>query len=239
MNSQSPADKPAAMSDSATTERMVTGEADPIDTGDRTQAELLLEIADSTEFFHTADETGFADITVNGHRECWPIRSRGFHRWLARQFYALTKGAPNTAALNQALAVCQARAHFDGPECEVHVRVAGADGRIYLARSDWMVGGLSTIRPSDFVVNRGCGHFRYPPRADQSTASDRSSMLAATSISFWSRGLAFQISVQPATTLAKYATRPPSDRRGSRLPPRICSLESKRDSRVNDFVHAA
>jgi hypothetical protein len=28
--------------------------------------------------------------------------------------------------------VCQARAHFDGPEREVHVRVAGADGRIYL-----------------------------------------------------------------------------------------------------------
>jgi hypothetical protein len=54
----------------------------------------------------------------------------------------------------------------------------------------------------------------------------------------WLPSLAFQISVQPATTLAKYATRPPSDRRGSRLPPRICSLESKRDSRVNDFVHA-
>ena len=132
MNGQPPADKPAAMSDGATTERMVTGEADPIDTGDRSQAELLLEIAASTEFFHTADETGFADITVNGHRECWPIRSKGFQRWLARQFYALTKGAPNPTALNQALAVCHARAHFDGPEREVHVRVAGADGRIYL-----------------------------------------------------------------------------------------------------------
>ena len=73
----------------------MVAEADPIDTGDRSQAELLLEIAASTEFFHTADETGFADITVNGHRECWPIRSKGFQRWLARQFCALTKGAPN------------------------------------------------------------------------------------------------------------------------------------------------
>jgi hypothetical protein len=130
MNSRPPADEPAAISDGATTERMVAG--DPIDTGDRSQAELLLEIAASTEFFHTADETGFADIAVNAHHECWPIRSKGFQRWLAHQFYALTKGAPNTTALNQALAVCQARAHFDGPEREVHVRVAGDDGRIYL-----------------------------------------------------------------------------------------------------------
>jgi hypothetical protein len=130
--SQPPADKPAATSNSATTERMAAGEAGPIDAGDRSQAELLLEIAASSEFFHSADETGFADITVNAHRECWPIRSKGFQRWLARQFYALTKGAPNPTALNQALAVCQARAHFDGPEREVHVRVAGADGRIYL-----------------------------------------------------------------------------------------------------------
>ena len=122
MNSQPPADKPAAISDSATPERMMVGEADPIDTGDCSQAEILLEIAASTEFFHTADKTGFADITVNAHRECWPIRSKGFHRWLARQFYALTKGAPNPAALNQALAVCQARAHFDGPEREVGTR---------------------------------------------------------------------------------------------------------------------
>lgn len=41
--------------------------------------------------------------------------------------------------------------------------------------------------------------------------------------------------VQPATAPSKYATRPPSDRRGSRLPPRICSLESKRESCVNGF----
>ena len=31
-----------------------------------------------------------------------------------------------------------------------------------------MVGGSSTIRPSDFVANRGCGPFRSPSRADQS-----------------------------------------------------------------------
>src|ERR1019366_8217743 len=52
-------------------------------------------------------------------------------------------------------------------------------------------------------------------------------------------GRACQAPAQPATKPSKYATRPPSDRRGSRLPPQICSLESKRDSRVNDFVHAA
>jgi hypothetical protein len=39
------------------------------------------------------------------------------------------------------------------------------------------------------------------------------------------RDLVFRTFAQSVTS--KFATRPPSDRRGSRLPPRICSLESK------------
>jgi len=40
-----------------------------------TQADTLIELAQSAELFHTPDGTGFADLDINGHRETWPIRA--------------------------------------------------------------------------------------------------------------------------------------------------------------------
>lgn len=86
--------------------------------------------------FHAADGTSYADLEINGHRETWPIRSKGFKRWLARRFYEATDGAPSSEALQSALNVIEARAHFDAPQMDVHIRVAGHDGRLYLDLSD-------------------------------------------------------------------------------------------------------
>lgn len=38
------------------------------------QADVLTGIADEATLFHTPDTVGYADITINGHRETWPIR---------------------------------------------------------------------------------------------------------------------------------------------------------------------
>ena len=62
------------------------------------------------------------------------IRSKGFKRWLARRFFEATGGAPNSEALQSALNVIEAKAHFDGPERAVYIRVA-SDGRAALSRS--------------------------------------------------------------------------------------------------------
>jgi hypothetical protein len=106
---------------------------------DRTQADVLIELAQSAELFHAPDGTGFADIEVNGHRETWAIRSRGFRRWLSRAFFDAMDGAPNSEAMQSALGVIEARAHFDAPERTVHVRVAGAGGKLYfdLGEETW------------------------------------------------------------------------------------------------------
>jgi hypothetical protein len=48
-----------------------------------TQADMLIEMAQSAELFHTPDGAGFADLDINGHRETWAIRAKGFRRWLA------------------------------------------------------------------------------------------------------------------------------------------------------------
>jgi len=46
-----------------------------------TQADILVALAQAAELFHAPDGTGFADLDVNGHRETWPIRTKGFRRW--------------------------------------------------------------------------------------------------------------------------------------------------------------
>ena len=100
------------------------------------QADILIELAQSAELFHSPDGSGFADIDINGHRETWPVRTKGFRRWLARLFYEATQGAPSSEALQSALNVIEAKAHFDAPERIVHVRVGGLDDRLYLDLGD-------------------------------------------------------------------------------------------------------
>jgi hypothetical protein len=104
--------------------------------GRPTQANILIDLAQPAELFHAPDGTGFADLDINGHRETWPIRAKGFRRWLARRFYEATEGAPSSEALQSALNVIEARAHFDAPERIVHVRVGGLDGKLYLDLGD-------------------------------------------------------------------------------------------------------
>ena len=101
-----------------------------------TQADILLDLAGAAELFHSADGTAFADIEINGHRETWPIRAKGFRRWLARCFFEATQGAPSSEALQSALNVIEAKAHFDAPERVVHIRVGGLDGCLYLDLCD-------------------------------------------------------------------------------------------------------
>jgi hypothetical protein len=108
------------------------------ETGGRgpTQADILIDLTQSAELFHTPDGTGFADLDINGHRETWPIRGKGFRRWLARRFFEATQGAPSSEALQSALNVIEAKADFDAPERTVHIRVGGLDGRLYLDLCD-------------------------------------------------------------------------------------------------------
>jgi hypothetical protein len=100
------------------------------------QADVLLEIAQGADLFHTEDSIGYADIDINGHRETWPIRNKGFRRWLASRFFEQSGGAPNSDALQSALNVIEAKAHFGAPERQVHVRVGGLEGRLYLDLGD-------------------------------------------------------------------------------------------------------
>jgi hypothetical protein len=91
--------------------------------------------------FHTPASVAYADIPVFGRRETWPVRSRGFKQWLVRVYYEANHTAPNSEAVQSALALMEARGNIDGPERDVFVRVGGVNGKIYidLANKQWQV----------------------------------------------------------------------------------------------------
>ena len=104
-----------------------------------TQSDILIDLASSAELFHSPDGTAFADIQINGHRETWPIRRKGFKHWLSRQYFEATNGAPSSEALQSALNVIEAKAYFEAQERRVFIRVGGLDGKLYLdlGDADW------------------------------------------------------------------------------------------------------
>src|SRR5271165_2125203 len=110
------------------------------DTKQPKQADILISLATgAADLFHDRDGGCHADITVNGHRETWPIRSKGFKRWLMRRFFKQTGGAPNAEAMQAALGVLEAKAHYDSPEHSIYLRVGEHEGKVYLdlCNADW------------------------------------------------------------------------------------------------------
>jgi hypothetical protein len=124
------------------------------------QADILIEQAEAAELFHAPDGTGFAELEIGNHRETWPIRSKGFRRWLALRFYQKTQGAPNSEALQSALNVIAAKAQFDGPERTVHVRVGEYVGRLYLDLCDETWRAIEIDGTGWRVVNKSPVRFR-------------------------------------------------------------------------------
>src|SRR5262249_49143485 len=106
---------------------------------------------------------------VGDHVETWPVRSKGFKRWLAREFFTETASAPNSDAIQSALNVIEARTHFDGRQRTVHVRVGAFDGRLYLDLADmrWRAveidgDGWRTVDQAPIPFRRAAGMVALP-----------------------------------------------------------------------------
>ncbi len=133
-------------------------------------AELLVAISKLATVFRAADgDTAFATFEVHGHRETWPVRSKGFRRWLVGEFYKTESKPPGGQAVADALGVIEARAQYDGPMHPVHVRVAGDDQTIVLdlANDTWQVvrvtaAGWSVINESPVKFRRARGMLPLP-----------------------------------------------------------------------------
>src|SRR5499427_1846777 len=88
------------------------------------------------DLFHTPTGVAFADLTINGERRTWAIRSNTFRAWVRRSHYEATGTALDAAALRSTLDLLEARALFDAPERPVQVRIAEHAGHIYLDLAD-------------------------------------------------------------------------------------------------------
>jgi phage/plasmid primase-like uncharacterized protein len=106
---------------------------------DKKQADILVRLAGSAVLFHTHDGTVYADVDRDGHRETYPIYGRDFRRWLKHRFYEETGSSPGGETFAAALGTIESKAAFEGAEQEVHLRIAGHDGNIYmdLGDADW------------------------------------------------------------------------------------------------------
>lgn len=102
----------------------------------QSQADLLVALAAEAELFHDPAGDCYATIPVGGHRETHRLRTRGFRQWLARRFHEAYERTPGSQAMQDALAVLEGQALFDGPERPVFVRLAEHEGTIYLDLAD-------------------------------------------------------------------------------------------------------
>ncbi len=107
----------------------------------KSQTAVLVELAQRADLFHTADGAAWADIEIGGRRETWPVKSRGFRRWLKHLVYAEIGRVPNSEAWANATSMIDALATIRGDQRSVYMRVAEHEGRIYLDLADekWRV----------------------------------------------------------------------------------------------------
>jgi len=106
--------------------------------GRPSQATQLIELAADAELFHAPGDDGecYGTVPVEDHRETWPLKGRGFRKWLRQRFWSQFGKAPNSQALHDAVGVLEGKALFDGPELPVFVRLAEHAGAIWIDLGD-------------------------------------------------------------------------------------------------------
>jgi len=102
----------------------------------QSQSSTLISLTEDFNFFYTPDKQVFSVVLVNGHQELMNVGSKAFKDLLSMRYYQYTKGAPNTNAVTDALAILRAKALTNSKEEQIHIRVGGTLDRIGLDLGD-------------------------------------------------------------------------------------------------------
>jgi hypothetical protein len=102
----------------------------------KSQATVLIEIAERWDVFHDPDQAGYIVIDDDDARKVLPIRSTAFRRRLSGEYFKVTGKGCNGNAVSDALSTIEARAVFEAPEHAVYIRVARVADHIYLDMCD-------------------------------------------------------------------------------------------------------
>lgn len=107
------------------------------DAGRPSQADLAVALADEAgvELWHTPAGEAYATTTNDGACDHRRVASAEFKRWMQAQYFAVHGKAIRRESLSDAQGVLEGRA-LQGPEHDVHVRVAAHAGRVYVDLAD-------------------------------------------------------------------------------------------------------
>lgn len=137
----------------------------------KTQAGMLIELANNIELFKTPNNDPYATISVEAHKETYSVISANFKRWLIGRFYNVHKKSPSNNAVTDALNTFAAKACYEGNQKDIHIRIAEANGNIYLdlANDKWEVVEITpqswqvlADSPVKFIRPRGMLALPYP-----------------------------------------------------------------------------
>jgi hypothetical protein len=98
-----------------------------------TIANKIIElVTKSCELVHNKQKEPFAIIHTNGVRKIYSINSKSFVDLVASEYYAETKSALSDASLKTAISTLSGKAHFEGQEVDIHLRVAKTEAGYWL-----------------------------------------------------------------------------------------------------------
>ncbi|MGE5607806.1 MAG: hypothetical protein ACM359_00990 [Bacillota bacterium] len=168
------------------------------------QSQTLVDLAAHAELFHDGD-TGYATIAVADsegvHRETHALRGKQFRLWLSRQFWEEYHKAPGSQAMQDALAVLEGKAMYEGLSHPVAVRIARHEEAIYLdlgnerweavkiTREGWNVEANPSVR---FVRRRGMQALPRPVRGG--SISELRPLINASEETIWVLAVAWLVS---------------------------------------------
>jgi hypothetical protein len=134
------------------------------------QTQRLIEIAATSDLWHTPDQIPFASIQIGNHLENMPIGSTGFKRWLANRYYEEHGATVGDKAKTAALEIIESKA-LAGMVNQAYLRIARLEDRIYIDLGNdkweaveitpdgWMV---ITNPPVKFRRTKNTGELPYP-----------------------------------------------------------------------------
>jgi hypothetical protein len=98
-------------------------------------ADILVQVINSqAELFHDPKRVAYARVKVGARSAVLKVRARGFRTWVA--YAARAFGAIKAAALDEAITTIEGVALHDREEREVFLRIAEADGKVYVDLGD-------------------------------------------------------------------------------------------------------
>jgi hypothetical protein len=101
-----------------------------------TDRDILVRLGLAGAALFCATEGAFADVTVDGNRNTWPLTDSEFSEWLLYQYFIEKKTVPSPSAIKSAIRTLSANAKFGGVRYDVHLRTAKFGGKIYLDIGD-------------------------------------------------------------------------------------------------------